>query len=182
MKTGFFGTIFVNLRTGDLMKALDKRHIKKLIIILIGCVLYTSASGQFYNGLQMSFGKNKVQYYDFYWQFYRFDDFDCYFNEYGRDLAQFTADYAKKKLVEIEDFFDYTLEKRMIFIIFKGKLTGSSLTLYSAIAMVEIYISIFCSRKYWKYSMAFWCNGSSFFRSRMQKEVSSNTLSISFSS
>ncbi|MDP3003077.1 MAG: hypothetical protein Q8N38_08120, partial [Bacteroidales bacterium] len=39
-------------------------------------------------------------------------------NEYGRDLAQFTADYAMKKLAEIEDYFDYTLEKRLIFIIF----------------------------------------------------------------
>jgi Tol biopolymer transport system component len=66
----------------------------------------------------MTFGKNKVQYYNYYWQFYRFDNFDCYFNEYGRDLAQFTADYAAKKLAEIEDFFDYTLEKRLIFIIF----------------------------------------------------------------
>ncbi|MCE5344718.1 MAG: hypothetical protein LLG13_00330 [Bacteroidales bacterium] len=66
----------------------------------------------------MSFGKNKVQYYDYYWSYYRFDDFDCYFNEYGRDLAEFTADYAMKKLGEIEDYFDYTLEKRLIFIIF----------------------------------------------------------------
>ena len=100
------------------MKAVEKRNIRKLIIILITCILYSNASGQFYNGLQMSFGKNKVQYTDFYWQYYRFNDFDCYFNEYGRDLAQFTADYATKKLAEVEDFFDYTLEKRMIFIIF----------------------------------------------------------------
>jgi hypothetical protein len=100
------------------MKALEKRIIKKLIFILLACVFYLNASGQFYNGLQMSFGKNKVQYYNFYWQYYRFDDFDCYFNEYGRDLAQYTADYATKKLAEIEDFFDYTLEKRIIFVIF----------------------------------------------------------------
>jgi len=100
------------------MKALERRNIKKLIIILIACILYSNASGQFYNGLQMNFGKNKVQYVDFYWQFYRFDNFDCYFNEYGRDLAQFTADYATKKLIEIEDFFDYTLEKRIIFVIY----------------------------------------------------------------
>jgi Tol biopolymer transport system component len=99
------------------MKTFEK-NIRKLIIILLGCILYSSASGQFYNGLQMSFGKNRVQYTDFYWQFYRFNDFDCYFNEYGRDLAQFTADYATKKLAEIEDFFDYTLEKRIIFIIY----------------------------------------------------------------
>lgn len=100
------------------MRTFEKINIKKLIIIFITCALYSSAHGQFYNGLQMSFGKNKVQYTDFYWQFYRFDNFDCYFNEYGRDLAQFTASYATKKLAEIEDFFDYTLDKRIIFIIY----------------------------------------------------------------
>jgi Tol biopolymer transport system component len=100
------------------MKYLAMRKFNKLIITIIACVFYLNASGQFYNGHQMSFGKNKVQYYDYYWSYYRFDDFDCYFNEYGRDLAQFTADYAMKKLEEIEDYFDYTLEKRLIFIIF----------------------------------------------------------------
>jgi hypothetical protein len=100
------------------MNILKPGHIKHLIISIIVCIICVNASGQFYNGHQMTFGKNRVQYYDYYWQFYRFDDFDCYFNEYGRDLAQFTADYAKRKLTEIEDYFDYTLEKRMIFVIF----------------------------------------------------------------
>jgi len=80
-------------------------------------MIYSNASGQFYNGMQMTFGKNRVQYYDYFWSFYRFDNFDCYFNEYGRDLAVYTAEYATKKLEEIENFFDYTLEKRLIFII-----------------------------------------------------------------
>jgi WD40 repeat protein len=92
--------------------------IKKLIVITLFCALTFDAFSQFYNGHQMTFGKNRVQYYDFYWQFYRFDDFDCYFNEYGRDLAQFTANFAKKKLEEVEDYFDYTLDKRLIFIIY----------------------------------------------------------------
>ena len=92
--------------------------IRKLIFSTIAILLYINAEGQFYNGHQMTFGKNKVQYFDYYWQYYRFDDFDCYFNEYGRDIAQFTANYAMKKLEEIEDYFDYTLEKRMIFIIY----------------------------------------------------------------
>ena len=93
------------------------RSVRLLIIIILACLSWQSASGQFYNGHQMTFGKNKVQYYDYYWSFYRFEDIDCYFNEYGRDLAQYTADYGIKKLEEIEDFFDYTLEKRLIFII-----------------------------------------------------------------
>ena len=86
-----------------------------MIIAVSGCV---NGFGQFYNGLQMSFGKNRVQYYNFYWSYYRLDNFDCYFNEYGRDLAAYTASYAEKKLAVLEDYFDYKLEKRLIFIIY----------------------------------------------------------------
>jgi len=100
------------------MKFLGMRNMKKLILFFAASVFYLSSSGQFYNGHQMNFGKNKVQYYDYYWSFYRFDDFDCYFNEYGRELAEFTASYAMDKLAEIEDFFDYSIEKRVIFIIY----------------------------------------------------------------
>ncbi len=94
------------------------KNTYRLLMALTVSMIFTNAEGQFYNGHQMTFGKNRVQYYDYYWSYYRFDDFDCYFNEYGRDLAQFTADYAMKKLNEIEDYFDYTLEKRMIFVIY----------------------------------------------------------------
>ncbi len=94
------------------------KNTYRLFFILIAGLIFLNAEGQFYNGHQMTFGKNRVQYYDYYWQFYRFEDFDCYFNEYGQDLAKFTAEYAQKKLEEIEDYFDYTLEKRMIFIIY----------------------------------------------------------------
>ncbi len=94
------------------------KRIFRLLTIVIALISGVDASGQFYNGHQMNFGKNRVQYFDYYWSFYRFDDFDCYFNEYGRDLANYTADYATKRLEEIEDFFDYTLEKRLIFVIY----------------------------------------------------------------
>lgn len=94
------------------------RRTWRLIIIILASTYCLDTAGQFYNGHQMNFGKNRVQHYDYYWQFYRFDDFDCYFNEFGRELAQYTADFATKKLAEIEDFFDYSLEKRLIFIIY----------------------------------------------------------------
>jgi len=90
----------------------------KLIITILAFISSIEAESQFYNGQQMTFGKNRVQYFDYYWSFYRFDNFDCYFNEYGRDLAQYTSDYATKKIAEIENFFDYTLEKRLVFVIY----------------------------------------------------------------
>ena len=76
------------------------------------------ARGQFYNGLQMTFGKNRLQHYDFYWSYYRFNYFDIYFNEYGRNLAQYTAKVATDKIAEIEDYFDYLFEKRIIFVVY----------------------------------------------------------------
>lgn len=90
----------------------------RLLITGLAFFCFISVNGQFYNGLQMSFGKNRVHYYDYYWSFYRFEDIDCYFNENGSELAQYVADYAIKRLTEIEDYFDYKLDKRLIFIIY----------------------------------------------------------------
>ena len=81
-------------------------------------VLPIQIYGQFYNGHRMTFGKNRIQHYDFYWSYYRFDNFDTYFNEYGLELAQYTSNYAAEKIAEIEDYFDYMLEKRMIFVVY----------------------------------------------------------------
>jgi WD40 repeat protein len=94
------------------------RYLHILTTVTLILVASHHANGQFYNGMQMSFGKNRVQHYDFYWLFYRFDNFDCYFNEDGRELAQYTAKYADKRLAELEDYFDYQLEKRLLFLIY----------------------------------------------------------------
>lgn len=94
-----------------------KGNLKKLMILIFAGLYCSAVYGQFYNGLQMNFGKNRVQYYDYYWSYYRFEDIDCYFNENGRDIAQYTANYAIKKLAEIEEYFDYSLEKRLILVI-----------------------------------------------------------------
>jgi len=88
-----------------------------LISVLFFLSVYQSF-GQFYNGHQMTFGKNRVQYNDFYWSYYRFEKFDTYFNEYGKNIAEFAGRFAFKKINEIENFFDYSLEKRIIFIIY----------------------------------------------------------------
>ena len=91
-----------------------KKHIGFIIMLFYS----TCSFGQFYNGHQMTFGKNRVQYNDFYWTYYRYERFDTYFNQEGMNLGQYTSDIIQKELTDIENFFDYTLEKRMIFIVF----------------------------------------------------------------
>jgi hypothetical protein len=70
----------------------------------------------------MSFGKNRVQYNDFYWSYYRFEKFDTYFNEYGGDLALYTEWFASQEIKRLESLLDYTLDHRLIFLIY-NKLT-----------------------------------------------------------
>jgi Tol biopolymer transport system component len=93
-------------------------NFKKLLFISILLLQIALAKGQFYNGLQMTFGKNRVQYNTFYWQYFRYPKFDTYFNEYGRDLALYTEWVANQEIERIERLLDYTLEKRIIFLVY----------------------------------------------------------------
>lgn len=87
-------------------------------IMLIGWCFSLSASAQFYNGSQMTFGKNRVQYTDFQWTYFRFNNFDVYYYLNGKELAQHTADYAGKYIPEIEKKLETTLDKKTQFIVY----------------------------------------------------------------
>jgi hypothetical protein len=66
----------------------------------------------------MDFGKNRVQYNDFYWSFYRFDKFDTYFNQDGEAIARFTGENAAKEIKLLEEKLNHTLNKRLIFLVY----------------------------------------------------------------
>ncbi len=72
--------------------------------------------GQFYNGMQMTFGKNRVQFSENYWKFYKFERFNVYSYEEGGDLSLYVANFVERELPLIERFFDYDIEQRLIFI------------------------------------------------------------------
>ena len=88
------------------------------MILIILLLLTVDAGAQFYNGSQMSFGKNRVQYKDFLWTYYSFEKFDTYFYRNGQELAQFTARYAQEHINEIELKLESTLNDKIQFIIF----------------------------------------------------------------
>ncbi|MEQ8625449.1 MAG: hypothetical protein RJQ00_03435 [Vicingaceae bacterium] len=85
----------------------------------MGVLLINKAShAQFYNGTQTPFGKNRVQYDNFEWQFYRFENFETYFYTGGKDLAVHTANYANTRIKEIEKFLDFYLDERIQFVVY----------------------------------------------------------------
>lgn len=83
-------------------------------------ILNSVSYSQFYNGMQMDFGKNRVQYKEFVWQFYRQKKIDTYFYPGGKELAEYTTSIATQRINELESFFGYSLEKRVIFLIYNN--------------------------------------------------------------
>ncbi|MBK7213954.1 MAG: PD40 domain-containing protein [Bacteroidales bacterium] len=86
-----------------------------LIILLFGSF---RAYPQFYNGSQLTFGKNRVQYADFQWTYFRFNNIDVYYYLNGKELALHTAEYARLYLPEIERKLETSLDHKVQFIVY----------------------------------------------------------------
>lgn len=91
---------------------------KAAILVFFGVLFSLQSFGQFYNGSQMEFGKNRVQYEKKDWFFYRFDRFDVYFYQGGENLAEYTMRASDRALRDLEKTFDYTLDKRIQVVIY----------------------------------------------------------------
>ena len=75
-------------------------------------------NAQFYNGSTMTFGKSRIQFDDRFWMFYRYKRFETFFYQGGKNLAIYTAQYAEKRLKEMEKEMDYSIDKNIQFVIF----------------------------------------------------------------
>lgn len=101
------------------MPSTFRSHFRALLATCCG-LLGMGAEAQFYSGSQQEYGKNRVQYQEFLWQSYRFDDMEVYFYKEGRDLARYTAQAATKHLKELEKDFDFALDERLQFIVYNS--------------------------------------------------------------
>jgi hypothetical protein len=85
------------------------------------CLLASlSLKAQFYQGSYNEFGKNRVQYRDFLWQQYRFEEFDTYFYEGGQQLAEFTSRVAAKNMHSLEEIFDFPIRDKIQFVVYNS--------------------------------------------------------------
>ncbi len=98
---------------------------RNIVVTLFALLFASQAFGQFYNGLHMQFGKNRIQYAqgdilesDFFYSFYRFNRFDVYFQPNGQDLGEYVGEKAFSEISKLENYFEYSLSKRMIFLVF----------------------------------------------------------------
>jgi len=66
----------------------------------------------------VEFGKNRVQYKKFKWQYYQSANFNVYFEENGMPLGKYVVQLAEQELPSIEKFVEYGLQRRANLIIY----------------------------------------------------------------
>lgn len=66
----------------------------------------------------VTFGKNRIQYKTFKWQYYQTKNFNVYFYDNGQELAKFAAQLAEKELPQIEAAAEYSLQRRANIILY----------------------------------------------------------------
>ena len=96
--------------------------LKKTYAILLALLFAVAplAHAQFYNGMNMPFGKNRVQWTDFHWSYYMNDNFDVYFYQGGNDLARYAQAYAKDQIPRLETRLNSRFGTKIQFIVFNS--------------------------------------------------------------
>lgn len=98
------------------MQFAEKDTLKK---ILISGILFLSFLSQ--TNAQVStveYGKNRLQFKKFNWQYYQTQNFNSYFSQNGQELAKYVAQIAEKELPSLETFVEYSLQRRANIVIY----------------------------------------------------------------
>lgn len=96
--------------------------IKRSLYLLFLLLFVNHLQAQFYNGSQLTFGKNRVQYQQFNWQFFRSNQYDVYFYPTSKPLAEYTLGKASLMITELEKMFNYSLSKKIHFVVYNTQL------------------------------------------------------------
>jgi Tol biopolymer transport system component len=77
---------------------------KRFLLVFVTVILYSSKPlfGQFYYGMQMDFGKNRIQYQTFDWTYFEFDRYKVYMYAGGKEIAQYVSVSIDKELPIME--------------------------------------------------------------------------------
>ena len=95
-----------------------KPHAIRLLLVLVALMMARPLSAQFYNGMNTEFGKNRVQWKNVKWNYYRNDVFDVYF--YGtNEMALYVQNYAEQQMPRMETVFSSHFTRKIQFLIFR---------------------------------------------------------------
>ncbi len=85
------------------------------------CILsFTTISISIAQVSSVEFGKNRLQFKKFKWQYYQSSNFNSYFSQNGQELAKYVAQIAEKELPGLEAFTEYSLQRRTNIVIYNS--------------------------------------------------------------
>ncbi|MEO6220057.1 MAG: hypothetical protein ABIO81_06480, partial [Ginsengibacter sp.] len=90
---------------------------KKIFLFLFSFIAVSLSISQVSN---VEYGKNRLQYKKFNWQYYQTQNFNAYFNQNGQELAKFVVQVAEKELPALESFIEYSLQRRANIVIYNS--------------------------------------------------------------
>lgn len=88
------------------------------IVLFFTCLGSVPAMAQFYYGLHQNYGKNRVEFREFEWVFYRYERFDVFFYDQGREISQQVARMVSRQIPIAESNLDITLDERIQVMVF----------------------------------------------------------------
>lgn len=100
------------------MRFQRKRMLSKAWIMVLGLLALSFTLPVFAQVNTVEFGKNRLQFKKFKWQYYQTDNFNSYFSENGMPLAKYVAQIAEKELPSIEQFVEYGLQRRANIVVY----------------------------------------------------------------
>jgi hypothetical protein len=86
-------------------------------IFFIGFLLPVLANAQVNS---VEFGKNRVQHKKFVWKFYQSPNFNTYIAQGGVELGKFVTQVAEEELRPIENFIEYSLQRRANIVVYNN--------------------------------------------------------------
>ncbi len=98
------------------MQFLKNPIVKKIYLCGLTLISFSSLIiGQVSN---VEYGKNRLQFKKFNWQYYQTQNFNAYFSQNGQELAKYVAQIAEKELPGLETFVEYSLQRRANIVIY----------------------------------------------------------------
>lgn len=89
-----------------------ENKLKGRKIVVLACTLLILTSDLFSQVSTVEFGKNRVQYRKFKWEYIQTDNFNAYYYQNGQTIAKYVSQIAEQELPEIEKFVEYGLQRR----------------------------------------------------------------------
>lgn len=76
---------------------------------------------QFYYGMQMDFGKNRIQYQKFDWTYFEFDRYKVYLYAGGQEIARYVSVSIDKQLPLMEKRLDYQVDDKIQVLVYNNQ-------------------------------------------------------------